>query len=192
MVEDSLVDIAETLGLEILQPPLAIRRASALFYQITIDNQLKVRVDPAEPRRGQSACQTDLCVFERLPESVEIPRVVLEFKARLTTHDVLTYAAKARRHKQVYPYLRYGLVVASMGTVPGKFFTHNEGALDFCLAARGYLDDLSTLRVCLGDLLRSEIAASRALEEVAFGQSNNDLFRTDVVRSIRGLALHSG
>ena len=32
----------------------------------------------------------------------------MEFKQGLSTHDVLTYSAKATRHKQVYPYLRYG------------------------------------------------------------------------------------
>ena len=36
------------------------------------------------------------------PRPVKIPRVVMEFKQGLSTHDVLTYSAKATRHKQVY------------------------------------------------------------------------------------------
>ena len=34
---------------------------------------------------------------------MEIPRVVMEFKPRITTHDVIIYSAKARKHKQIYP-----------------------------------------------------------------------------------------
>jgi len=59
-----------------------------------------------------------------------------EFKPGISTHDILTYSAKARKHKQVYPYLRYGLVASRERFVAGKFFTHNE-ALDFYLAAGG-------------------------------------------------------
>jgi hypothetical protein len=48
----------------------------------------------------------------------------------MTTHDVLTYSAKARKHKQVYPYLRYGFVVPEVEFVPRRFFIHND-ALDY-------------------------------------------------------------
>ena len=61
----------------------------------------------------------------------------MEFKTDITTHDVLTYSTKARKHKQVYPYLRYGLVIGSVERIPRRFFTHNEG-LDFCVAAAVY------------------------------------------------------
>lgn len=43
-----------------------------------------------KPRRGASAFQTDLCVFEDKSEEVTIPRVVIEFKTHISTHDVLT------------------------------------------------------------------------------------------------------
>ncbi len=50
--------------------------------------------------------------------------MVFEFKTSLTTHDVLTYSTKARRHKQIYPYLRYGLLVSTETSVPRRFFIH--------------------------------------------------------------------
>jgi len=62
--------------------------------------------------------------------------VVLEFKTKVTTHDVLTYSTKAEKHKTIYPYLRYGLVLSGDKYVPKRFFTHNEG-LDFCMCTEG-------------------------------------------------------
>src|SRR3989344_1487695 len=129
MAEDIFVEEALNAAKEILADPLVIRRGAALLYQVTVNNQLELVVDPKKPVRGQSAFQTDLCVFEKVANGAEIPRVVLEFKQGLTTHDVLTYSTKARKHKQVYPYLRYGLVIGDEQNIPGRFFTHNE-ALD--------------------------------------------------------------
>ena len=103
---------------------------------------------------------------------------MLEFKPGLTTHDVLIYSTKARKHKQIYPYLRYGLVIGNEEKVPGKFFTHNEG-LDFCVAAASF--KTNRLHEVIARLLRAEIQASRNLEQVAFGSSTVHVFRTDVV-----------
>jgi hypothetical protein len=50
-----------------------------------------------------------------------------------TTHDILTYSAKTTRHKEIYPYLRYGLVVGGVKKIDRWFFTHNSG-FDFAVA----------------------------------------------------------
>ena len=110
--ESEFVRVAEAAAKEDLPPRLSIERGAVLLYQITLDNKLETTVDPKRPKRGDSAFQTDLCVFEKTKD-VKLPRVVLEFKGKITTHDVLTYSAKARKHKQVYPYLRYGVVVSN-------------------------------------------------------------------------------
>ena len=176
MREDPFVDRVERIGRRILDPPLEIDRHAALLYQVTVDNQLQVSVDPSMPKRGQSAFQTDLLVFERLSEKVRIPRVVLEFKTGLTTHDILTYTTKARKHKQVYPYLRYGILCSRDRVVPRRFFTHNE-ALDFCIAAGSVSDrNLSTV---IGDLFEAEVEASRLMEDVAFGRIDANVFRSE-------------
>ena len=74
-----------------------------------MDNNLRVMSEARirEPKRGDSAFQTDLCIFEEKSPELLLPRIVLEFKTTLTTHDVLTYSMKAERHKAIYPYLRY-------------------------------------------------------------------------------------
>lgn len=178
MAEDAFVDEALRAAGEILSTPLLIRRGASLLYQVTVNNRLELTVDPKRPARGQSAFQTDLCVFETLPDGAEIPRVVMEFKPKITTHDVLTYSTKARKHKQVYPYLRYGLVIGSIKTVPGRFFTHNEG-LDFCVAAALHkgerIHDLFT------SLLTKEVDASRRLEQIIFGRKSVYVFREEVL-----------
>ncbi|MEM2145955.1 MAG: hypothetical protein QW279_11385, partial [Candidatus Jordarchaeaceae archaeon] len=68
-----------------------------LFYQITVDNNLKILEDPRNPKRGQSAFQTDLCIFQK-KGSILLPKVVIEFKDNISTHDVITYSSKAKKH----------------------------------------------------------------------------------------------
>jgi hypothetical protein len=180
MPEDPFIDVALRAATAVVGPTLSVKRGAALLYQVTVDNRLRLTIDPAKPRRGRSAFQTDLCVFETL-EGVEIPRVVMEFKASITTHDILTYSAKARKHKQVYPYLRYGIVASADSAVPGRFFRHNE-ALDYCFAAARYKS--RGLRQVLMELLRDEIAASRRLEHTAFEHVQAHLFRQDPILQV--------
>lgn len=178
MKEDPFVETALAAAQEVLAPPLTIQRGAALLYQVTVNNKLDIEVDPKKPMRGQSAFQTDLCVFENIDAKTKIPRVVLEFKPGLSTHDVLVYSAKARKHKQIYPYLRYGLVIGSEKRVPGKFFTHNE-ALDFCVAASSYRSN--RLHEIIAGLLEAEVRSSRQLEKVAFGTAQVRVYRSDIV-----------
>jgi hypothetical protein len=177
MVEDPFVAIAFRAAQKAIEDGIFIKRGAALLYQVTVDNRLKLTIDPANPRRGRSAFQTDLCVFETL-DGIDVPRVVMEFKSSITTHDILTYSAKARKHKQVYPYLRYGLVASADQVVPGRFFRHNE-SLDYCFAAARY--QKRGLRQILTELLRDEIAASRRLEHTAFENARCPLFRLEPV-----------
>ena len=178
--EDAFVTTALDAAKEVIAPPLTIQRGANLLYQVTVDNRLELNVNPKRPKRGRSAFQTDLCVFEKIETDTRIPRIVLEFKTSITTHDVLIYNTKARKHKQVYPYLRYGLVIGSESTIPGRFFTHNE-SLDFCVAAASY--KTNRLHELFAKLLKEEVAASRQLEEIHFCAIPVDMFRNDVIVS---------
>jgi len=177
MKEDPFVAIALKVANEVLGHPLKMVRGKNLLYQIMVDNNLNINIDPRRPKRGQSSFQTDLCVVETRNEDVEIPRVVLEFKKGLTTHDVLIYSAKANKHKKIYPYLRYGLVIGSESKVPARFFTHNE-ALDFCIAAETYKEAL--LKETLRNLLKSEVNTSRKIEKIIYENSEIRTYRIDV------------
>lgn len=158
-----------------------------LYYEVVVDNQLQIRTDVRHPMRGQSAFQTDLCLVECITAAtgsgtgeLAVPRVVFEFKLGMTAHDVLTYSAKARKHKVVYPYLRYGIVVVRERSVPRKFFVHNE-ALDFCVAIGAHIEDEQQLARVFGRLIASELDASKRLEQAAFGKAGPDMFRSEVV-----------
>lgn len=175
--ESTFVEVAREVAEKILPPPLFVERGAALLYQVTVDNQLSLTVNVKRPARGNSAFQTDLCVFEKKSEEVSIPRVVMEFKTRISTHDVLTYSAKATKHKQVYPYLRYGIVASSETAVPGRLFTHNE-SLDFCACVSGL--EGKKLSDFFASLLSAEVESSRRLEAIAFGTVRTRLFRNEV------------
>jgi len=160
-VEDRWVDDAHDALETALPAPFVVKRGASLFYEIVVDESLRIAADMRKPVRGQSAFQTDLCVFERMENGAELPRVVLEFKTDLTTHDVLTYSAKAARHRSVYPYLRYGLALARPATVPRRFFTHND-ALDFCVALGGAKPEQVVA------LVVEELAMSQRMQALVF------------------------
>ncbi|PJK11234.1 hypothetical protein CO608_01890 [Lysobacteraceae bacterium NML08-0793] len=181
-VESEFVDIAHKVAAQLFPAPAyEVRRGAALLYRIMVDDQLAIQANPREPKRGSSAFQTDLCVFEQRSladnEVIFIPRVVLEFKTSVTTHDVLTYSTKARKHKQIYPYLRYGMVASSHKEIPGRFFSHNE-ALDFFAAVEGMENEFEGF---LKELLSNELEYSKSLEKIAFDKKE---VRTRLYQSI--------
>jgi len=68
-----------------------------------------------------------------------LPLVIIETKyGGFHTHDVITYSTKALKHKEVYFYVRYGLVVGGENIIHNKFFVHNVG-FDFAIA----IDDIN-------------------------------------------------
>lgn len=113
--------------------------------------------------------QTDLLIVEQLDESRWIPRVVLEAKlAKITTHDAITYSQKAFAHKQVHPYLRYGIVAGYRKHYPlaGRLFRHGAH-FDFMFSFKRTSfapDELDRFK----KLVKSEVAASRKLEHLLY------------------------
>jgi len=110
-----------------------VKNKEALLYKIIINQEGKIQpAEPLNPTRGNLAFETDLLI-----KKDGLPIVVCEAKYKkgggFTTHDILTYSTKALKHKEVYPYLRYGFVAGNTDVLSNKFFTHNEG-FDFALA----------------------------------------------------------
>jgi hypothetical protein len=176
--ESKFVKIALAAAQRVVTAPMTVQQGKALLYQVTVDNSLELTVDPKHPRRGDSAFQTDLCLFEEKSGGIVIPRVVLEFKESITTHDILTYSAKARKHKQVYPYLRYGIVVAKEDAVPRRFFVHNE-ALDFFAAVKDVAEwELDTI---FAKLFEAELRTSKLMEQIAFSGERPKFFRSEII-----------
>jgi hypothetical protein len=176
--EDALVAEVLKEAQRRIRLPLLVTRGEVLLYQVRVDNRLEIKVDPRKPRKGRSAFQTDIAVFEQVDPAIRIPRVVMEFKTAVTTHDLLTYNAKAVLHKQIYPYLRYGMVASAELKVPGRAFVHGT-ALDFFVAAGAFA--VADVHDRLAALLQKEVETSRVLEAVAFESRSAAMFRRDFV-----------
>jgi hypothetical protein len=117
--------------------------------------------DPQKPSRGDYAFQTDILISEK---SSGLPLVVIEVKTKEpTTHDILTYSTKAVKHKEVYPYLRYGILIVNETSVPRRFFVHNLG-FDFAIVLKDLSDEAGFKK--LVEIIEGQIKNSEELIKV--------------------------
>lgn len=79
--------------------------------------------------------ETDVLITEVIADNVWKPRVVIEAKLKVHTHDAITYSEKAATHKRVHPYLRYGILIGDRKhyPLPGRLFRHGA-YFDFMLS----------------------------------------------------------
>lgn len=180
MQENQFFSIFETAANEAMGENAFVQSKANLRYELFLDRRLSppLAEDTQKPRRGQSAFQTDICVFEKI-EGLLFPRVAIEFKPNVTTHDILTYSTKAGKHKNIYPCLRYGLLASELSVIPHRFFVHNEH-LDFFIAAKEYTGELE-LKPFVEKLIRKELEISRELERIHFGDKRVDYYRTQII-----------
>jgi hypothetical protein len=128
--------------------------------------------DTAEPKSLSRGYETDLLILDRALDQSWVPRVVIECKlGSITTHDALTYSAKAATHKHVHPYLRYGILVGGWGNHPLPPRLVRHGA---------YFDFMAILQERtpteaefdeIGEILRQEVRASRQLQSLLTDKS---------------------
>jgi len=114
--------------------------------------------------------ETDLLVTEEMENGEWTPRVIIEAKCRgsITTHDAITYSHKASTHRQVHPYLRYGILIGERGNypLPGRLFRHGT-QFDFMLSWVGKEPTNQEIGN-LVEVLLEEVSASQTLEEIIF------------------------
>ena len=179
MKESAFVKIFEAIARDQLGENAIVRRGANLYYEMPLNRRLELsNSDTKNPKRGSSAFQTDICVFEEI-DGIEFPRIVIEFKERITTHDILTYSTKAGKHKQIYPCLRYGILASEVSFIPKRFFTHNEN-IDFFIAAKNYRNSASVQDLAR-NLILEEIETSRILERIHFDSEKVDYYCRSVV-----------
>lgn len=128
----------------------------------------RYKPDGPDPAKSQVAdYQTDLLVFDEFDDRKWTPRVVIECKlGSITTHDVLTYSTKAATHKQVHPYLRYGILIGNREdyAVPGRLFRHGA-YFDFMATWRGE-QPTDQERDDILEVLKAETRFSRQIQEL--------------------------
>ncbi len=114
--------------------------------------------------------ETDLLVVENLGEEKWIPRVVIEAKGNgeINTHPAIAYSHKAATHRQVHPYLRYGILLGYRKhyPLPGRLFRHGT-QFDFMISWVKHEPTEKELEDTF-DVLIKEVDASRTMERIIY------------------------
>ncbi len=119
--------------------------------------------------------ETDILIFEQLEEKKWKPRIIVETKINsITTHDAITYSQKAQTHKNVHPYLRYGILIGNRKhyPLPGRLFRHGQH-FDFMLSWKTFKANKKEWTTLI-DILKSEYEASLTLDEIIFNSRSRD------------------
>ncbi len=114
----------------------------------------------------ETSFETDMVVYEKMDGKI-VPRVIVESKVgTVTTHDAITYSHKAMYHKNVIPFVRYGIMLGARENypLPGRLFRHGTN-FDFLFSFVDYVPSDKELTVFV-DMLKREITYSRQIEEI--------------------------
>lgn len=130
---------------------------TAHIQRYQMDDSFKPETSPYE---------TDLLIADTDNEGW-IPRVVVECKiGSINTHEALAYSTKAATHKQVHPYLRYGVLIGerTASGVPRRLIRHGA-YFDFLVVWQGKEARRKVLpQFC--ELLIGEVRASRMVQNL--------------------------
>lgn len=113
--------------------------------------------------------ETDLFICQYFPEDKWKPRIIIEGKLNsVTTHDAITYSQKAATHKNVHPFLRYGILLGNRKhyPLPGRLYRHGAH-FDFMLSWKGFEPSEKEWLDFL-QIIKNEIEYSQHLEEMIF------------------------
>lgn len=118
-----------------------------------------------EPIVTTNKYETDILISEIFDDGSWVPRVIIECKlAKVTTHDALTYSAKAASHRSVHPYLRYGFFAGGRAdyALPARRVRHGQ-QFDFLISWMGMKATAIEWRAFCS-LIRQEAEASRIIQ----------------------------
>ena len=138
-------------------------------YRLPYANEIRSYKSDGSAESDSERYETDILVLEEETSQRSKPRVVIEAKcSSITTHDAITYSHKASTHKQVHPYLRYGILIGDreQNPLPGRLFRHGAH-FDFMLSWAGTQPTEQEFATFVRVLI-DEVNASRLLEEIIF------------------------
>ena len=137
--------------------------------RLTYSSEILTYKDEEPDKYNTNSYETDILIFEQIDAKIWKPRVVIEIKLkRVTTHDAITYSQKAQTHKNVHPYLRYGILIGNREhyPLPGRLFRHGQH-FDFMLSWKKLVSDADEI-ITLINIIQEEIKASRTLDEIIY------------------------
>lgn len=164
-----VLNLINTELLQIGQKNLAASQGKKLPYAFEILSY----EDRIPVQRNIIAYETDILIYEIMGPKEWKPRVVIEGKlGSVTTHDAITYSQKALTHKNVHPYLRYGIILGNRKhyPLPGRLFRHGA-FFDFMLSWKAIEPSDEELNRLI-TLILEEVDASRNLDEILFNSRN--------------------
>lgn len=120
--------------------------------------------------------ETDILVYEETSSQKRwIPRVITEVKInKVSTHDAITYSQKAFTHKNVHPYLRYGILVGNRKhfPLPGRLYRHGAH-FDFMISWQSFESSPREFERLL-TLITEEVKNSRKMEQIILNTRSPD------------------
>lgn len=172
MTEDEFTDdLVDQLRLG--EDRYRIGTRKSVLYDLAINDEgvvdMGVDTDSGEPVRGRGkGFQQDILIYEESDRGHTsiVPRLIVEVKLnRVTSHDAIVYSEKAKRIKRIYPFVRFGLLLAGMPSVPGRVL-RLEDNFDFMLVVSNppNSDELNSLQQIFSD----ELLASDKLADILY------------------------
>jgi len=144
-------------------------------FKLPYANEVCSYSNTGEPEPSSMKYETDMLVVEAF-DSKWIPRVIIEAKCHgsVTTHDAITYSHKASTHRQVHPYIRYGILIGEREhyPLPGRLFRHGT-QFDFMLSWVGIEPTQQEMKDFV-ELLHKEVEASRTMQDIIFNSRKKD------------------
>ena len=172
---ESIIERIETASKDFISKDLRVTDGRKLPYA----NEILSYKGTKPSEQHLIRYETDILVYEQINEEEWKPRIIIEAKkAKITTHDSITYSNKAQTHKQVHPYLRYGVLIGDRKhyPLPGRLFRHGQ-QFDFMQSWETLTADSNEWSTFI-DILKLEYEASVALDEIIFNSrsSNRDWY----------------
>ena len=118
--------------------------------------------------------ETDLIIFEKTKNAIK-PRVIIESKlGHITTHDAITYSYKAEKHKNITPFLRYGIMIGDRKDhpLPGRLFRHGTN-FDFMFSF-STANPIEVEWDTFVSMITREVDYSRTIEEMLHESRNKE------------------
>jgi len=165
-------------------PNHVIETGTSIFYSLYIDENGNIpfnQNDKGEPiRGGGTGFEQDILLYERVSGQTSIvPRVAVEVKfGGVTTHDAIVYSEKARRLRNVYPYLRYGFLIGDLPSLPPRLLRIGT---DFDFIIRISNPPLQGELAQFIALLKEEIETSRRLGLIFSRQKSVEMLHRKVI-----------
>ncbi|WP_214484608.1 hypothetical protein [Bacillus sp. SM2101] len=158
-----------------LEPLIKIDVQKKLPYVTEINKYFNHANDNQIEYYNPEKFTADLLIYEEDNEQSWKPRIIIEGKVfKTTSHDAITYSQKAASHKNVHPYLRYGILIGNREhyALPGRLFRHGS-EFDFMSSWVSYEPNEPEINA-LVKIILDEIKVSRNIEEVLYNSRSSN------------------